>query len=674
MKVLIVTPEPVTRALLDSAVRAGGCQPIACKSGQDAVREVAKPDGPALLILDRNLPGEDALEVCRALRADPRGARAFVALLAPGQKSEVQLIHARSVGAEVLFRPVDVKAVHRWLTRGRVVSGALRASDPNLRRWDEGLVGRTIEDKYLVLGLLGSGGMGAVYKVRHLLVDELLAFKVIHADLAARPRFRERFAREAKTMLRVVHPHAVAVRDCGETQDGLLYLTMDLMSGRTLRDVVDESGALPEARAIRVTEQIAGALTAAHDKGVVHRDLKPDNVLLERNDQVRVCDFGLAKLLEDSDIHEVTGTGMVLGTPHYMAPEQASGRVEDGRSDVYALGCMLYELLCGSPPFQGRSAYQLLQAHVIQSPLPFAQRGVRVSPRLEALVMRMLAKQLADRPSAAQVAEALGALAARHTPEKSLRVLVADDSAVNRALLGGMLRGWGHQVVLARDGEEAVTLAVAPGAAFDAIILDGEMPQLDGPAAARRLRQLEGAAARIPILGMTASEGQVDRGRCLAAGMDEVVQKPIRPEQLGAALEHVTMAALPGAASEDSDVFDRHAALERVEGDAELLRETLTLLLDDMQRIDLALRGAAVRRDADGLARAAHELKGAAGNCAAISLARAAARVESLARGGMLEKAAEELTALSREVERAIPVLQRVARGSGMLRRLSPVA
>ena len=674
MKVLIACTDPVTRALLESAIRTGGEEPLVSGTGRDALAQVLRPDGPALLILDRTLPGEDALELCRQLRATPRGARAWVALLGAGPRSEVELIYARQLGAEVLTRPVDVTAVHRWLTRGRVVSGVMRASELPPGRWDQALVGSTIDDKYLVLRLIGSGGMGAVYEVRHLLVDEHLAFKVIHADLAERPRLRERFAREAKTMLRVVHPHAVAVRDCGETRDGLLYLTMDLSSGRTLRDVLDQAGPLPEARAVRIAQQIAGALTAAHAREVVHRDLKPDNVLHEEEDQVRVCDFGLAKLLDDTE-DAVTGTGMVLGTPHYLAPEQASGRVEDGRCDVYALGCMLYELLSGAPPFQGRSAWQLMQAHASCAPVPLAQRGALVSPRLAGLVMRMLAKQPEGRPTAVEVEEALAALAARHTPVRSLHVLIADDSGVNRALLGGMLRGWGHRVALARDGEEAVALAECPDAGFDVIVLDGEMPRLDGPAAARRLRQRkDGVASRTPIVGMTSSEGAIDRTRCLAAGMDEVVQKPIRPEELAAALERVTLAALPGAPDPDADVFDRHAALERVEGDLDLLAETLGLLLDDLPRLTLTLRDAARRRDDDALARAAHELKGAAGNCALVSLARVASRVEGLCRSGQAERAAAELPALEREVGRANPVLARVAREGAPAQRFRPVA
>jgi CheY-like chemotaxis protein/HPt (histidine-containing phosphotransfer) domain-containing protein len=674
MKVLVASCEPVTRVLVESGARDSGYEVVGCRSGKAALEALQAADAPTIAVLDGALPGKDALAVCRDLRAAWPVGGPYLVVVTTGDADDATA--AKAAGADaVLARPLVYAAVAACLENAgaALARSAPSADTAQLARpaVADALVGKTIDDKYEIVSLLGRGGMGAVYRARHVFVDEVVAFKIIDAAHAARPGFRERFVNEAKTMLRVVHPNVIAVRDCGVSRDGVLFLTMDLSTGQSLGDHLRAHGRVTEARVIKIGRQIASALAAAHDGGVVHRDLKPDNVLLECDDRARVCDFGLAKLRhDDGESPEITSAGAVVGTPYYMAPEQAAGEEVDGRADLYALGCILYEMLCGTRVFEGRSVSRLLRAHLTEPPVPPAQRGVAVAPRLEALVLRLLSKEPEERPATAKaVVEALDALAARPAPARRLKVLVADDSGVNRTLISGMLERWGHRAILAKDGAEAVAIATGPEAPFDVVLLDGEMPRCDGPEAARRIRAAEaGLGRRTPIVALAANAGP-DRDRCLAAGMDVGISKPIRPDELQAALRRVapdsSATSLPRG---ETGVFDRRSALGRVEGDEDLLRETLGFLVNDLERIVGEMREGAGRGDVERVARAAHELKGAAGNCGATALAAVADRLEQTAKASPPRDA---LLAVEREVERECersgPILRRAARAEEKL-------
>jgi serine/threonine protein kinase len=277
------------------------------------------------------------------------------------------------------------------------------------------LVGTTIA-LYHVEGELGRGGMGVVYRARHQRLGREVALKVLPASVAADRGRRMRLLREARSAASVDHPSIAAVFEVGESH-GRLYLAMELVHGTTLRERLS-AGALPTRQVIRVAEGIAAGLGRAHDKGIVHRDLKPENVMLTPQDTVKILDFGLAKLLEvnavggDDESYEqlVTQQGQLLGTPAYMAPEQARGDEVDARSDVFSFGVMLYEMLAGARPFRGRTALAVLLAAITAEPEPLAGRSPGVTPALEAVVLRCLAKRPADRyANGREVAEALGA-------------------------------------------------------------------------------------------------------------------------------------------------------------------------------------------------------------------------------------------------------------------------
>src|SRR5215468_2923404 len=272
----------------------------------------------------------------------------------------------------------------------------------------EELVGRTIADgRYQIVRLLGEGGMGAVYQARQVAMDRMVALKLIQPEIVRSPAAAARFHREMKLTARIEHANTIRVYDFGETQ-GQLFLTMELLRGRTLTQALAESGRFDLGRIVRIATQVTRALQAAHSEGVVHRDLKPDNVMLldqyGEHDVVKVLDFGIAKSLDE---HEpgMTTAGAIIGTPAYMSAEQAMGRPVDQRSDLYSLGIMLYEMASGRVPFTASATTALLVAHASEPPPPLWQVAPDVAPGLAALVEELLRKDPAARPQTARLVE-----------------------------------------------------------------------------------------------------------------------------------------------------------------------------------------------------------------------------------------------------------------------------
>jgi serine/threonine protein kinase len=258
------------------------------------------------------------------------------------------------------------------------------------------LIGRTIAGRYVITERIGAGGMGTVYRARHDVVGRDVAIKFLSPDLAMDPVNRRRFLREAKAANRIDHEHIIDITDYGETDDGLVYLVMEYLDGQSLGDTL-ERGPLAPYRAVEIAIQIASALARAHELDVVHRDIKPDNVYLlqrtEGGDFVKLLDFGLAKMKGEM---RLTASGAVFGTPEYMAPEQARGSPLTGKADLYGLGCVLYEMLTGAPPFSG-STPDLILKHIREVPQPPSVRMSDVPPELDALVLKLLEKEPAKR-------------------------------------------------------------------------------------------------------------------------------------------------------------------------------------------------------------------------------------------------------------------------------------
>src|SRR5215469_1509166 len=245
----------------------------------------------------------------------------------------------------------------------------IAAGDP---QGPDPMVGLTLGGKYRVVRLLGEGGMGAVYEGEQQLgtTKRKVAIKTLHPHLSRDPKIKARFEREVGTIAELEHPNTIQVHDFGSTPDGILYIVMEFLQGRSLADLLEKEGALSPERALHVVDQVCGSLEEAHGRGIVHRDLKPDNVVLVeragKKDFVKVLDFGIAKRANEEDRNEqkLTQQGMVLGTPPYMSPEQFTGKPLDLRSDIYSLGVMAYEMLTGKLPFNATTAWEWATQHM----------------------------------------------------------------------------------------------------------------------------------------------------------------------------------------------------------------------------------------------------------------------------------------------------------------------
>lgn len=267
------------------------------------------------------------------------------------------------------------------------------------------LIGRTINERYRIVGTIARGGMGKVYRAEQQPLGRLVALKVLNPNYTGEndPEFHKRFFLEASIASKLTHPNTVTIFDYGKTDDDVFYIAMELLEGRTLHRALREEGPFPPDRAMHIARQICRSLREAHGLGVIHRDLKPANVYLvqhgDESDFAKVLDFGLVKNLDEKGGEELTQTGLFMGSPKYMSPEQIRGEKVDGRVDVYALGVILFEMLSGKVPFDRANSVNILMAH-IQEEIPSINAfnpAAQVSPALEALVRRCMAKDPAQR-------------------------------------------------------------------------------------------------------------------------------------------------------------------------------------------------------------------------------------------------------------------------------------
>nr|WP_240359483.1 serine/threonine-protein kinase [Pyxidicoccus trucidator] len=274
-------------------------------------------------------------------------------------------------------------------------------------------VGMTIAQKYRVEALIGEGGMGKVYRARQLALDKVVVLKVLRRTLLSDERTVARFQREAKAASRLNHVNSISVLDFGQAEDGALFIAMEYVAGQDLHQILSREWPLSEARVVKLVSQVLSALSDAHGAGVIHRDLKPENIMVEQRrnegDFVKVLDFGIAKITDSTDDGPaLTRAGFVCGTPEYMSPEQARGAQLDHRSDLYAVGVILYQLMTGLLPFESDSAVGFATKHLTEEPPPPTRRrpDARISPGLERLILRALSKSPDDRPANAEAFKA----------------------------------------------------------------------------------------------------------------------------------------------------------------------------------------------------------------------------------------------------------------------------
>jgi eukaryotic-like serine/threonine-protein kinase len=337
------------------------------------------------------------------------------------------------------------------------------------------LTGRTLDQKYYLESKLGVGGMGTVYRAGRLLIGDRVAVKVLHPDQMADPQAVERFRREAQTASRLKHPNIVTVYEFGVSREGLNYQVMELAEGESLRSLVERHGRPAETVAAEIIRQVCAALDETHRQGIVHRDLKPENILVQTTPhglKVKVLDFGIAAL-RDVKAGRLTKAGGLVGTPHYMSPEQCLGEELDGRSDIYSLGIVLFEMLTGVVPFDSPTTTAIVVKHVNDPPPPPRTLNPKISPAVESVVLRALKKRRDARPQ---------------TAGKMARELIAAARS-------------------ARPGSSHPATVAAPGVVTPAPITTSKLRELVTPEPNRRVATSFGAAPALggvsPIMGLS---------------------------------------------------------------------------------------------------------------------------------------------------------------------------
>ncbi len=272
--------------------------------------------------------------------------------------------------------------------------------------------GRILGNRYEIIAPIGSGGMGTIYSARRINIGDLVAVKVLRPDVITDSQSRERFQREAQAAAKLHHPNAVVIHDFGLEPDGVTYIVMELLEGRSLRDALHERKIISPELIAPLLKQACAAIETAHRQGIIHRDIKPDNFMLQETPDgamhVKLLDFGIAKLLDRTEdkILTLTQTGMVIGTPNYMSPEQCQGEELDARSDIYSLGVVLYEMLTGSQPFSATNPTGIAVKHVTEKPRSLREQNPSISATVEKVVLKALEKKPGDRQqSALQLAQ-----------------------------------------------------------------------------------------------------------------------------------------------------------------------------------------------------------------------------------------------------------------------------
>ncbi|HEX2656910.1 MAG TPA: serine/threonine-protein kinase [Polyangia bacterium] len=267
---------------------------------------------------------------------------------------------------------------------------------------EDPLLGRVLSERYRILRKLGEGGMGVVYLAEHVVIEKKIALKVLFPDLTRRADLVQRFMQEAKSASRIGHENVIDITDFGQSPEGYVFIAMEYLSGQDLGQILKASGPMPWPRAQPLVLQMVKALRAAHERGIIHRDMKPENIfVLPRDDGrefIKVLDFGIAKVMGlDDEAPRLTRTGMIFGTPEYMSPEQAQGQRVDHRVDIYAVGCIMYHILTGGVPFKADSFMGILSKHMMEAPEPPRNRNPGIDPAVELAILKAMEKDPAKR-------------------------------------------------------------------------------------------------------------------------------------------------------------------------------------------------------------------------------------------------------------------------------------
>ncbi len=394
---------------------------------------------------------------------------------------------------------------------------------PSSRNREDPYLGKTIDGRYRVESVLGEGGMGVVYTARHTVIDKRIAMKVLRGEMAQDKENVDRFLLEARAASSIGNPHIIDISDFGTMPDGATYFVMEHLDGRSLSALLRAEKPLSSQRLLRIGKQIAHAMAAAHSVGIVHRDMKPDNVMLiERGgepDFVKILDFGIAKV--GSSASKITRAGTVFGTPHYMSPEQAAGSAVDQRSDIYAVGIMLYEMASGRVPFDADNFMGILSQHMHKAPPPFEDKGPHsvASDGLRAVIGKCLAKKPESRYATMdalatdleRIEQGVAPFALEERRRVASPLLVAIAAIATLAGILGVVfveRGGGRDVgnALAAHTQSSVSAALAPPA----------FETTPAPVAAQvkeKDEKAERAATTMVLVGVDPADARVSNGK-----------------------------------------------------------------------------------------------------------------------------------------------------------------
>jgi CheY-like chemotaxis protein len=447
---LVVDDNEDNLELLTMQLEDKGYAVLRATSGEQALSILAGDSAVDLVVLDVMMPGVSGLDVLAELRKTRSSAQLPV-IVATGRTDPNDVVRALDLGAnDHVAKPIDINillARIRAQLRDSRVEPVRQSTTP-----EAGLV---FDTKYEIKEKIGTGGFGTVYRARHRALDTFVAVKVLHAHLIDSDTMRQRFAIEGISACRVRHANAVAVLDAGTTDQGAPYLVMELLEGKSLQQELADAGVLRVQRTAEIAIPVCEVLEAAHEAGVIHRDIKPGNIMLvsaARGDVVKVLDFGIAKLVDEVFDSVVTAGDQIVGTPHYMAPERLLARTCDGRSDVYSVGAMLYQMLSGRFAF-GSANTPLSQAlRVLQGGVSLEQIRPALPTSVVEIVMRCLAADPELRPALSEIAEVMRA-ASDHVeevwPPQLIDVQLPDEVAADLPA-----SGYAQTVALLRDAAE----------------------------------------------------------------------------------------------------------------------------------------------------------------------------------------------------------------------------
>jgi serine/threonine-protein kinase len=409
MKVLIADDDPVWRALLKQNVQKWGFEVVVAQDGRQAWDILQEHEAPRVAILDWQMPELDGVEICRLIRGAIKRPFVYTIILTSRDTRDDMVTGFESGADDYLVKPVDMAILRSRLSAAARI---VKAVPPP----------RQIPG-YRLIGRLGAGAMATVYKAQQLSLDRTVAVKILPKKFSQNPEFVERFYAEGRAAAKLNHPNIVAALDVGK-HGNAHYFIMEYVQGHTVHEHLVKEGPYPEDKALAIAIQIAKALNHAHQAGLVHRDVKPKNILITENGVAKLADMGLARAVSDREAAEAEA-GKAFGTPYYIAPEQIRGKLNiDSRADIYGFGCTLFHMVTGRVPFEGKEVSKILRKHLDEPLTPPDHINPQLSNGICEIIELCMAKSPRKRyANAADLIEDLEAVAEGRAPLQARKLL-----------------------------------------------------------------------------------------------------------------------------------------------------------------------------------------------------------------------------------------------------------